>query len=262
MKEQYKILLGQILAHMALVPMIAFAGLNEWLCAFFVYFLMMTFGISFMNHRVLSHNTIEVKSKTLEYFSLFMATISLQGSSLAWVSMHREHHAYSDTEKDPHSPSHDGFFSAYFLSMLHMPNVKKYGRNLLRHKSVIWFHKHFWKVNISYSLFLFMIFGFMGPLVFHLIPAVFQWHGSSMVNGLAHYHKKVPSVIGYRNFETKELSKNLPLFGYITFGEGWHNNHHGKVNSYTFKYNWWEFDLVASIAYCFHKMKLVEIKNV
>ena len=143
-----------------------------------------------------------------------------------------------------------------------MPDVKRYGRNLLRHKAVIWFHKNFWKINFAYSAFLFLIFGPMGPVIFHLIPAAIQWHASSIVNGLAHYHKKVPSIVGYRNFETKELSKNLPLFGYVTFGEGWHNNHHGNVKSYTFKHHWWEFDLVAYIIEVMNKVNLVQIKNV
>lgn len=261
MTEQYKILGGQIFAHLMLIPMILYGTINQWLIAFFIYFLMMSFGISMMNHRTLAHRTVEIKSIVLKYFALFMSTISLQGSSLAWVAMHREHHKHSDTEKDPHSPSHDGFFHSYFLSMMHTPNIKRFGLDLLRDKSVVWFHKHFWKINIGYSLLLLLIVGPMGPVVFHLIPAVFQWHGSSIVNGLAHYHKSVPSIVGYRNFETNELSKNLPLFGYITFGEGWHNNHHGKPQSYTFKHKWFEWDIVANIINLFSFIGLVKIKN-
>lgn len=259
--EQYKILFGQLFAHAMLVPMFFYGTLESWLIAFFIYFLMMTFGISMLNHRTLSHRAIEIRSKFLKYFCLFMTTISLQGSSLVWVAMHREHHAHSDTEKDPHSPVNDGFFGSYFLSMMYTPKIKRYALDLLRDSDIIFFHKHYWKINILYSLILFLLFGFMGPVVGHLIPAVFQWHGSSIVNGLAHYHKKVPTIIGYRNFETNELSKNLPLFAFLTFGEGWHNNHHGKPSSFTFKHRWFEIDIIASIIVLLSKFKMITING-
>lgn len=257
--EQYKILIGQIFVHLMLIPMIYYGSTVDWLYSFFVYFIMMTFGISIFNHRMVSHKAIEIKSKVLKYFCLFIATIVLQGSSLAWVSMHREHHAHSDKENDPHSPVNGGFYKSYFLSMMYTPKVKRYGLDLLRDKDIVFFHKHYWKINFLYSIILFLIFGFMGPIVFHYIPAVFQWHGSSIINGLAHYHKKVPSIIGYRNFETNELSKNLPLFSLLTFGECWHNNHHGKPSSYTFQHKWYEIDLIAEIIKILSKVNLIKI---
>jgi stearoyl-CoA desaturase (delta-9 desaturase) len=114
---------------------------------------------------------------------------------------------------------------------------------------------------MGYSLLLFAVFGIMGPTVLHWIPAVMQWHGSSIVNGLAHYHNPVPKIVGYKNFETNEHSKNLPLFAYLTFGEGWHNNHHGKPTSYTFKHRWYEFDMVASILKLLSKIKAIKINE-
>ena len=170
--EQYKILLGQVFVHLMLIPMVMYGDWHQWVISFFVYFLMMTFGISTFNHRYLSHKSINITSTPLKYFSIFMSTISLQGSSLAWVAMHREHHAHSDTEKDPHSPEYDGFLHSYFLSMMHSPNIRRYGIDLLRDKTVVWFHKHYWKINIGYSLLLFAVFGIMGPIVLHWIPAV------------------------------------------------------------------------------------------
>ena len=259
--EQYKILAGQIAVHSMLVPMIIYGYWYHWLLSFFVYFLMMTFGISTFNHRYLSHKSITILSTPLKYFSIFLSTISLQGSSLAWVAMHREHHAHSDTEKDPHSPQYDGFWHSYFLSMMHSPNIKRYGIDLLRDKTVIFFHKNYWKINFIYSALLVLLFGIFGPVFLHWIPAVMQWHGSSIVNGLAHYHKPVPKFVGYRNFETSEHSKNLPLFAYLTFGEGWHNNHHGKPASYTFKHKWYEYDMVASILTALSKIKAIKIND-
>ena len=259
--EQNKIFFGQLFVHLMIIPMVVYGIWYHWLISFFVYFLMMTFGISMLNHRALSHKSIEILFKPLKYFSLFLSTISLQGSSLAWVTMHREHHAHSDTEKDPHSPQYDGFWHSYFLSMFHSPNIKRYGLDLLRNTDVIFFHKYYWKIDIAYDIFLFLTLGIFWVIVLHWIPAVMQWHGSSIVNGLAHYHKSVYKIVGYRNFETNEYSKNLPLFGYLTFGEGWHNNHHNSPNSYTFKYRWFEYDIIASIIKLLAKMRAVKING-
>ena len=73
---------------------------------------------------------------------------------------------------------------------------------------------------------LFLTFGWMGILVGHLVPAAFTWHGVSIVNAVSHAPINLPSILGYRNYETNENSKNIPLAGYLTFGEAWHNNHH------------------------------------
>jgi len=259
--EQYKILAGQIFVHAMLIPMMAYGHWYHWAASFGMYFMTMTFGISTFNHRFLAHRSIEFASSTLKSICIFLSTISLQGSSLAWVAMHREHHAHSDTGLDPHSPDNDGFFGSYFLSMMHTPNIKRYGIDLLRDKTVIWFHKYYWRINIIYSVTLFLVFGWMGPLVLHWIPAVMQWHGSSIVNALAHFGKPVPAIVGYRNFDTNENSKNLPLFGYLTFGEGWHNNHHGKPRSYTFKHRWFEIDLVANVIDLLANARLITIKS-
>jgi len=54
-------------------------------------------------------------------------------------------------------------------------------------------------------------------------------------------------VVGYRNFDTKDHSKNSLLFGYLMFGEGWHNNHHANASNHSFQHKWWEFDPTALI---------------
>lgn len=249
--EQYKILAGVIVAQLALLYFILNSTIITWAIAFFVYFLMLGLGISLLNHRALSHKTIEIKSKAIRHFLLFWSTVALQGSSLAWVGMHREHHAYSDTEKDPHSPL-DSFWKSYWLSMMHKPNIR-FIKDLLRNNEVQDYHRHYWKINIAYSVILFAIFGVEGVLVGHLVPAALTWHASAIVNAVAHAPIKLPKFIAYRNYETNELSKNIPLAGYLTFGEAWHNNHHGMPTNPSFKKNWWEWDLVGQIAKLFYR---------
>jgi len=257
--EKYKIVAGQLLVHAAIVPMAIYASGWEWLASFGVYFLTMTFGISMLNHRYLSHRSIDFRSRILKLACLFLSTVALQGSSLAWVAMHREHHAHSDTDKDPHSPKNIGFWGSYFLSMMHTPNVKRFGLDLLRDKDVLFFHKNYWTINIVWSVLLAVCLGPMWVLVLHWIPAMWQWHGSSIVNALAHTSMHVPKIIGYRNFDTNENSKNLPLFAIFTFGEGWHNNHHEKPYSYNFQHRWFEIDIIAIVIRLLRTMRLVTI---
>ena len=260
MTDQIKILTMVIVAQLSFIPMIIYGNIQMWITSFFIYFIMFGLGVSLYNHRVLSHRSVILKNRLLKLFLLFWSTVMLQGSTIAWVSMHREHHKHSDTKKDPHTPV-EGFWQSYWLSMMHTPNIKRFGIDLLRDKDITWFHKYFWRINIAYSAILFLTFGWMGILVGHLVPAAFTWHGVSIVNAVSHAPINLPSILGYRNYETNENSKNIPLAGYLTFGGAWHNNHHGKPASYTFKSKWWEFDIIASVADILRWMKLVEIKK-
>lgn len=255
-KEQLKILFGQILVHLSIVPMIIYGSPWQWSLTIMLYFFQVGWGISLCNHRYLSHKTFVLKSKLLKTFLLFCSTVSLQGSALAWVAMHREHHAHSDDIGDPHRPK-DGFFHSYFLSMMHTPNIR-YIKDHLRDTDVTWFHKHYWKINLTYSVLLFAIFGPMGPVVGHLIPAFFTWQAVGMVNAVAHVDIKMPWILGYKSYETGDDSKNLPLIGVLAFGEGWHNNHHQDPRNPSFTRLWYEWDLMAQILSCLVKLQLAE----
>lgn len=259
-KDQIKILVMVIVAQLSFIPMIVYGSATDWIISFLIYFFMFGLGVSLFNHRVLSHKSVLIKNKFLKYFLLFWSTVMLQGSTMAWVVMHREHHAHSDTENDPHSPV-EGFWKSYWLSMMHTPNIRRYGIDLLRDKDLLNFHKYFWHINFVYSLILFLFFGWFGIIVFHLVPAALTWHGVSIVNAVSHAPIKLPMILGYRNYNTNENSKNIPLAGYLTFGEAWHNNHHGKPSSFTFQSKWWEFDIIALCVVFLQYLNLVEIKT-
>jgi fatty-acid desaturase len=244
-RDQYLIFTIVILCQLSLIPAIIIGTPGLWLLAFFVYFLMMGLGVSLLNHRILSHKSVNVNNRFIKIFLLFWSTVMLQGSTMAWVAMHREHHAYSDTERDPHGPN-DGFWKSYWMSMFHTPSIR-FIKDFIRDKDITFFHTHYWIINIAYSTMLYILFGFTGVLFLHLVPAAMTWHGVSMVNAVSHMKYNVPWIIGYRNFDTDEQSKNIPLAGYLTFGEAWHNNHHGRPREISFQLKWWEFDLVGKI---------------
>lgn len=252
-QAQYKILVGVVACQLAMVYMIFIGTGLQWLMAFFIYFLMFGLGVSLLNHRVLSHKSVTIENRFLKHFLLFWSTVMLQGSTLAWVGMHREHHAYSDTEKDPHSPVF-GFWKSYWLSMLHTPNIR-FVKDLLRDKTIQRYHEYYWTINFAYTAVLFLLFGIEGVLAGHWVPAALAWHGVSVVNAISHTNTPIPAILGYRNFDTNDYSKNIPLAGYLTFGEAWHNNHHGDPTNVSFASKWWEWDLVGQIGKLINKTR-------
>lgn len=244
--DQYKLFFTVVFMQLALLYFIFTASAWMWIPVVGFYFMMMGLGVSLLNHRALAHRSVSIKNKGFRAFLLFMSTVMLQGSTLAWVGMHREHHGFSDTERDPHSPV-TGFWKSYFMSMFHTPNIR-FVKDLLRDHMIQVFHRNYWEINFMYSIILYLFFGIDGVLICHWVPAALTWHGVSIVNAISHYPAKFPWILGYRNFDTDEFSKNIPLAGYLTWGEAWHNNHHGDAVNPSFKVKWWEWDLVGQIA--------------
>ena len=228
-----KLLVFQIIAHLSLIPMILYGSVYHWVLSFFVYFITGCFGMSMTFHRLLSHKSWNAP-KWFEVFGTLAGTYGLTGSSIGWVAIHREHHHFTDQEKDPHSPKHKGFFRVQWLSMYDTPNTK-YVVHLLRSKLHVFLHKYYIPIHLVICLFWYLI----DPMLLvsaYLFPAAILWNGGSFINTITH-------MTGYKNHKTKDDSTNVPLLGILMWGEGWHNNHHAQPNNPSFKYKWWEFDM-------------------
>lgn len=102
------IFLLQMLAYVSIIPMVLYATWMQWVIALFMYFVLNGLGMIMTYHRLLTHRTFKC-SKWLEYLMTFITTFSFTGSSITWIAIHRKHHRYADTEKDPHSPDHLGW---------------------------------------------------------------------------------------------------------------------------------------------------------
>ena len=191
-------------------------------------------------HRYFSHKSYKT-TKFKEKLLLWWGTICGVGSCLSWATMHRLHHKDADTDKDPHSPHVDGWIKPFFG----IPSSKEYDhkitRDLLRDKSQIFTHKHYFKINLLWIIMLSVvsyILGTMLPLIlFFSMASLSLWLLYGITNTIEH-------EFGYRTYDVKDKSKNQPLIRLLWLGAGLHNNHHYKSNSYTFnlRKNWWEFD--------------------
>jgi stearoyl-CoA desaturase (delta-9 desaturase) len=169
--------------------------------------------------------------------------MSGQGSSVIWTAIHRGyHHAHADQPKDLHSPIH-GYWQAFAgwssdLSEANSPIRVKYAIDLLRKPNHLWFHQHNWKILWSVPVTV-ALYDWKAAMAMTLAIG-----GSLCSENLINIFGHIQWPGAYRNFDTPDKSVNHWI-GYVTWGHGWHNNHHAHPNRFSFKQRWWEFDPVC-----------------
>ena len=198
--------------------------------------LIMGLGHDIGMHRYFAHRSFEAK-RWVEWIMLFFAWFSSQGSTLSWVARHRLHHPNSDSQGDPH-PSKDVVSTWFWVDKENERGIKiplTLVKDLIRKPEHVFMRNHYFKVYWAMIALFSLVFGFKFTLYFFLLNGVAGFHTAGLVNVVCH-------KFGYRNFETKDCSRNNWLVSLVYPGCGWHNNHHAKPASYTFKHHWWEYD--------------------
>lgn len=206
----YTILFSQIICHAALIPMFIYGNWYHWAITLFVYFLNGCLGMTMTYHRLLSHRSWNAP-KWVEYLFTLFATIGLTGSAISWVAIHREHHRFTDTDKDPHSPKFKGALWSHFLSMF-APVRPRYVLDLMKDKFYVFQHKHYMDINIIYGIVLYLIDPFAVVYAW-LVPAMILWNAGSSIISISH---------------RPGGPHNDLFFAITTWGEGYHTNHHDK----------------------------------
>lgn len=209
--------------------------------ALLLYWLTGCIGVCLGYHRVLSHKSLKL-AKPVEFFVYLCGSLSAQGSPLTWAATHRVHHARSDKEGDPHSPR-DGRWWSHVL-WLFLPRKRDYERalhakyvpDLLENPTLRFLERtnNWWMVALGIGLFL--VGGWPMLLWGLCVRMVVTYHTTWFVNSVTH-------LWGYRTYETRDDSKNLWWVALVTWGEGWHNNHHAHPSLARAGHRWWEFDL-------------------
>ncbi len=211
------------------------------LAAVVIWWMTGSLGIGLGYHRLLTHGGFKTP-KFIEYFLTVCGTLALQSGPLQWVTTHRIHHAFTEEENDPHSPR-DGTFWAHIgwlmrgTALSHdEATVRRYAPDLLKDKFHVFISKYFFMTTLIVGVSLFFIGGWSMVLWGIFLRQVFGWHMTFLVNSATH-------LWGTRRFETWDDSRNNGLIAALTFGEGWHNNHHAHPRSARHGLVWYEFDI-------------------
>lgn len=210
------LLLAQIIAHLSLIAMIIYGTWWQWAISVGVYFLTGCFGMTMTYHRYWTHKAWQCPEWLAKLFTIF-ATLGMTGSAISWVAVHREHHAHTDTEKDPHGPRFRGFLWVHFLSMFAPVRIRMVP-DLLRNTFLQWQHKHYFTINLVYAAILYAIDPFAVVYAW-LVPAMFLWNAGSSINSISHF--------------TGKAENYWPLV-VLMWGEGYHANHHTLASAKRF----------------------------
>lgn len=209
------------------------------------------FAITGFYHRYFSHKAFKT-SRSLQFLFALIGASSVQRGPLWWAAHHRHHHRHSDTEADPHSPLMHGFWwshMGWFLTPRSFATDAAAIPDLMRFPELRFLDRFdlLLPVALAASLFgLGMLLERFAPglqtngpqlLVWgFFISTVVLFHVTVTINSLAHQW-------GTRRFPTRDGSRNNALLALLTFGEGWHNNHHHYPGSARQGFRWWEIDL-------------------
>ncbi|MGB6682357.1 MAG: fatty acid desaturase [Candidatus Acidiferrum sp.] len=209
--------------------------------AVFLWWVAGSLGIGMGYHRLLTHRGFKTP-KWMEYFLTICGTLALEGGPIAWVATHRVHHQNTDKEGDPHSPRDGGLWAhmGWILTGQAMhSNAKEllpYVPDLRKDKFHMVITKWHWVPLTLLGIGIFAIGGWSCLLWGIFVRTVFGLHSTWLVNSATH-------MWGSRRFLTDDTSKNSLWVALLTFGEGWHNNHHAVPQSARHGLAWYEIDL-------------------
>ena len=198
-------------------------------------------GIGMGFHRLLTHRGFKTP-KWVEYFLTFCGTLTLEGGAIDWVVTHRIHHAHTDAPGDPHTPR-DGTWWAHMGWILrgtaqqHGEEVMwRYAPDMMRDRFHVWLNDYFWLPQVVLGLTLLAVGGLPLVLWAVFLRVTVGLHATWLVNSATH-------MWGSRRFQTADDSTNLWWVALLTFGEGWHNNHHAHPTAARHGLAWYEVDV-------------------
>jgi fatty-acid desaturase len=241
--------------HVLAVAAFWFFSWQNLVVALVLHWMAVGFGISLGYHRLHTHRGFKT-SKAFEYFLAICGTLTLEGGPIFWVATHRKHHQLSDDVGDPHSPREGGFWAHMgwiLFGDTHHNNTELMGRyapDLGRDQFYRWLNSYHWVPLTTVGLILLAVGGWSMVLWGIFLRVVVGLHGTWLVNSATH-------MWGSRRFETRDDSRNSWWVALLTFGEGWHNNHHAHPVSARHGLAWYEFDISWITLKIFNAMGIV-----
>ncbi len=209
------------------------------------------FALTAFYHRYFSHRAFQT-SRLVQFLGGILGCTAAQRGPVWWAAHHRQHHQRSDEPADVHSPRQHGFWwshMGWFLTAENALTDERVVKDWLKFPELRWLERfhilpaillagamfllgmilNSWIPSLGTGPWQMLVWGF-------LLSTIALYHITYFVNSLAH-------VIGWQRYETGDDSRNNWLIALVTWGEGWHNNHHHYQGSARQGFYWWEIDI-------------------
>jgi fatty-acid desaturase len=198
-------------------------------------------GVGMGFHRLLTHRGYKTP-KWVEYFLTICGVLSLEGGQIDWVVTHRIHHSHTDAPGDPHTPrdgrwwAHMGWILRGTAQQHGEEAMKRYAPDLMKDRFHVLLNRVYWIPLIVLGIALLALGGWGMMFWGVFLRVTFNLHATWLVNSATH-------MWGTRRFVTTDDSTNLWWVALLTFGEGWHNNHHAHPRAARHGLKWYEIDV-------------------
>jgi len=198
-------------------------------------------GIGMGFHRLLTHRGYKTP-KAVEYFLTFCGTLALEGGAINWVVTHRIHHAHTDAAGDPHTPregrwwSHMGWILRGTAQQHEASVIQRYAPDLTKDPVHLWLNRLYYVPLILLGVALLTLGGWSVLMWGIFLRVTIGLHATWLVNSATH-------LWGTRRFPTRDDSTNSWWVALLSFGEGWHNNHHAHPRAAKHGLTWYEIDI-------------------
>ncbi|MGF6493967.1 stearoyl-CoA desaturase (delta-9 desaturase) [Luteibacter sp. 621] len=223
------------------------------------------FALTGFYHRYFSHRTFRT-SRAVQFIFAVIGASCVQRGPLWWAAHHRHHHRHADTAQDPHSPTVHGFLwshAGWFLTPRGFRTDLSRVPDFAAYPELRWLDRYDTAVPVLLAVGLYAL----GALLAHEAPGlgtsgaqmlawgffvstVVLFHATVTINSLAHR-------FGSRRFATRDDSRNNLWLALLTFGEGWHNNHHFFPGTVRQGFRWWEVDVTWYGLWLMAQLRLV-----
>jgi stearoyl-CoA desaturase (delta-9 desaturase) len=212
---------------------------------FFIWYWACGLSITVGYHRLFSHKSHEASSALVFLYAIFGAA-AFQNSIVEWASDHRNHHKYTDLQKDPYNAK-KGFLWSHILWIL-VDNTSEQDFTNVKDLSsvpiIAWQHRHIFKIGIFVGMIIPGLIGFafggigggIGGFIWGgFLRTVFVHHGTFLINSASH-------IWGRQPYLQTNTSRDSFWLAFFTFGEGYHNFHHAFQADYRNGHRWFHFD--------------------
>lgn len=196
------------------------------------------FSVTAFYHRYFSHRTFATSRGAQFAFAVLGASCGQRGP-LWWAAHHRKHHKHSDTNEDVHSPRHHGLLWAHMgwiTAPANFPTDVSQIPDLVKYRELRFLDRFDVVVPLTLAVTLFLLGGWQLLIWGFFVSTIVLFHTTCLINSLAH-------LMGRRRYATEDDSRNSLVLALLTFGEGWHNNHHRYPGATRQGHRWWEIDL-------------------